>query len=184
MNAAGRQSGFTLIEAMIVLVVGLAIVAIVASASASLRKGNVAASLIQEISLVDDGIRRAYANELNYAGINAGRLIDLGILAADRGYPGNPTGYWVGPSGGTSRVLPSSYIGGGLTSGNQSYQLEYRALDRDVCVQVARALAPVMLRIQANTVVLTDNRNESITISDATAACSTNRANTLYLINS
>lgn len=128
-----RQSGFTLVELIIVILIGGLILAGVAAGVSKAMSGQRANAEIAEIQNVSTSIKKIYSNKSSYSGITLTGLINMNAFPPERVSGGAVYNRW----GGAVTVVAAG-------TGNVNFTLTYPSVPTSECLDIIPQLESVV----------------------------------------
>lgn len=166
------QKGLTLVELLMCLVVILGVLFVVAVAARSGFNDSSAKRLSTAILLLDDRIREAHAQRMDYQNLTQSNAYLEGIIPPE----------WTTDNGTTIRPVPGMLVTILPIAGTYSYSRYRMTWDGFVapesCAQVLRLITPGMMRVDVtpkggSSVSVSTNRGQVPTVAAIGAACRT-----------
>lgn len=178
--------GLTIVELIVILAVGLALTA---AAFTYYRVMDNKRKLNEEVSFMSTlfiEIQRLYSYQGNYSGLNAAVLANTGIIPQDRVKDGSTPGQKiiVNLFGGEIRPRPYS------NTDVSRFTVEYTNIPKQACVDMVMASSNISnleeIKITAGNTSrtlrkATNNPNEQINVSNASAGCADDNNNTIEI---
>lgn len=176
-----RIAGVTLIEALMVIGVALALSTVGYNLYQKAQEGNKTNKAINEISQVQQSIGRMYQSNPNVS------TVANSVLSTANAWPttmvssgaGTATAVIKNAFGGDVTIAPST--GAAPLNTTNYYQMTFTALPQQACVDIVNAVSSNYYQVSVNGTVVKTTAQSSASPSDVATACNTLSANAIIL---
>lgn len=176
-----RMAGVTLIEALMVIGVALALSTVGYNLYQKAQEGNKTNKTINEISQVQQAIGRMYQSNPNVS------AIANSVLSTANAWPTTMVSSGAGTAaavikngfGGDVAVAPST--GAAPLNTTNFYQMTFTALPQQACVDIVNAVSSNYYQVTVNGTTVKTVSQASASPSDVTTACNSLSANSIVL---